>query len=368
MLHSSRKISLGWQKISLGWQNQPIAALLLDAENVCLPPEAEAFLSASCQHPIQLKLAFANWCRLGKRDRELHNAGYQMIHVPAGKNNADLKMTVDGLMISRHNPNVREVLICSADADLTHLSNTLRSMGILVHTVKRQGSKVTLLNLAEKTTQTYSIPQGAEAEPDTNDSPLKTPENPVRVPTLSQLKSWLKILILQEYQQHPDTRLTVGYLGKIFRDRNRISVNQVLKAHTGPKTLQKFLEAHEDFELSPTPDANHLQVTLRQRSQSPEPPRAPVPATKTQILDSTSLEQAIVQLLWSLSSHESGTYIDLPLLGTSFQTEHQESIKTVLKRLNLPQSLPKFLATCRSIRLKQTNKQWQVAISYLSAA
>ncbi|HEY9641709.1 MAG TPA: hypothetical protein V6C57_14575, partial [Coleofasciculaceae cyanobacterium] len=76
-----------------------IAILLLDAENIKLSAEEEQFLQNSCNYSIQIKIAFANWRNMGKYDLDFHARGYQLIHVPAGKNSADMKMTAIGSSI-----------------------------------------------------------------------------------------------------------------------------------------------------------------------------------------------------------------------------------------------------------------------------
>ena len=53
-----------------------VAVLLLDAENLQFNNETEKFLSSVCNYPIQVKVAFANWCRKGKLDAELHARNY----------------------------------------------------------------------------------------------------------------------------------------------------------------------------------------------------------------------------------------------------------------------------------------------------
>jgi hypothetical protein len=75
--------------------------LLLDAENMDLPEEAEGWLNDHCRYPITLRFAFANWKKLGDLDKWLHQRGYHLFHVPDGKNNADSKMIVVGASIRR---------------------------------------------------------------------------------------------------------------------------------------------------------------------------------------------------------------------------------------------------------------------------
>ncbi|MEB3147612.1 MAG: hypothetical protein VKL60_01140, partial [Sphaerospermopsis sp.] len=96
-----------------------IGVLLLDAENLQLNINTEKFLGTICQCPIQVKIAFANWSNRGKLDVELHERGYDLIHVPAGRDNADGKMIAFGSSIHELYPKAKEVFVCSSDKVMT---------------------------------------------------------------------------------------------------------------------------------------------------------------------------------------------------------------------------------------------------------
>ena len=359
--------------------------LLVDAENMTPPKALEAFLQDLGQYPIRHRLAFGNWRNLGGRDREFHQRGYHMVHVPAGKNSADIKMSLDASLISLWNPSVREVFICSTDTDLLHLGHTLLNLGIVPYRVSRQHDRFDVLNIANQTTQIFYLPQASqEAEGDvlTKDAPLpetaNAPKNqdgenpaPVTVPTVAQMQRWLKILILQEQQANPGQPITIGRLGELFRQRNQIAANQALKANSDYKTLKQFLAAHDVFELSPLPDGQHMEVRLKapaseptivdQGSQLSTPGAAP-----KKIADAHTLEQALVKLLWSLSSGQSGSQVSLSAMGTHFAQVHKEPLSKVLKRIGEPKGLPKFFAKCRSLRLQKQGNDWRVALACVS--
>ncbi|MFN6569377.1 NYN domain-containing protein [Dendronalium sp. ChiSLP03b] len=116
-----------------------IAVLLLDAENLQLNNDTEKFLKEVCNYPIQVKIAFANWCSMGKRDIELHGRGYDLIHVPTGRDNADGKMIALGSSIHERYANAKEVLVCSSDKVMTNLCNHLQQNGLIVYQVSKQG-------------------------------------------------------------------------------------------------------------------------------------------------------------------------------------------------------------------------------------
>ena len=112
--------------------------LLVDAENMTPPKTLEAFLQTVGRYPILHRLAFGNWRRLGRRDQVFYQRGYQMVHVPSGKNSADIKMSLDASLISLGNPSIREVFICSTDSDLLHLGHTLLNLGVTPYRVSRR--------------------------------------------------------------------------------------------------------------------------------------------------------------------------------------------------------------------------------------
>jgi hypothetical protein len=128
-----------------------IAILLLDLENIRLDANEEKFLQTCCQHPLQIKIAFANWRSINKTlDAELNDRGYQMIHVPTGKNSADMKMTALGASLFVAYPGVKEVFVCSSDSDLAHLCNTLRLHGLTAYAVRRGSSSLQVINTTTK--------------------------------------------------------------------------------------------------------------------------------------------------------------------------------------------------------------------------
>ena len=92
-------------------QQTGITVLLLDAENIQISLETEQFLTTVCNYPIQIKIAFANWQSMGKKDIEFHNRGYDLIHVPGGKDNAEGKTIAFGSTIYEYYPKVKEVLV-----------------------------------------------------------------------------------------------------------------------------------------------------------------------------------------------------------------------------------------------------------------
>jgi hypothetical protein len=246
--------------------------LLVDAENMHPPAALEAHLQSLAQYPIRYRLAFGNWRTLGNRDQEFYRRGYQMIHVPSRKNSADIKMSLDASLISLHHPSIREVFICSADSDLLHLGHTLLRQGMMPYQVSHNAQGFEVFNLATQTKQRFSLPTDTPENPGPSASPPPSPDPTPHVPSsLTQMKSWLRILILQEQQAHPGQPVTIGRLGTLFHERNHIAPNQVLQTY-GDTTLKQLLEADPSFLLTPI-DATTVQVALH----PPPPQRRPFP-------------------------------------------------------------------------------------------
>ncbi|MFQ4135558.1 NYN domain-containing protein [Nodosilinea sp. PGN35] len=362
-----------------------VGLLLVDAENLHPPEALEAFLQTVGRYPIRHRLAFGNWRKLGRRDQSFYQRGYQMVHVPSGKNSTDIKMSLDASLISLWNPSIREVFICSTDSDLLHLGHTLLHLGVTPYRVSRRHNRFAVVNVAQQTTQIFHLSQGSQPPVQPQ---VPTPEgesaNPavaapgvIKVPSLGQIKEWLTVLIVQEQQANPGQPITIGRLGHLFRDRNHISANDALKATSGYSSLTQFLSDNDMFELSRSPDGQQTVVTLAIPAGDNPPavePSVPVSVPPPggegtlppPITDAQSLEQALIALLWGLSSGQTNTQIQLSVLAAYFAHIHQEPMSVVLKRIGEPKGLPKFLLKCRSLRVQQQGQDWRIALACVS--
>lgn len=336
--------------------------LLVDAENMNPPPALEAHLQALAHYPLRYRLAFGNWRTLGNRDQEFYRRGYQMIHVPSGKNSADIKMSLDASLISLHHPSIREVFICSADSDLLHLGHALLRQGMIPYQVSHNPQGFKVFNLAEQTTQTLAV--SSESGEARNSSAAKATPTPHIPSSLAQMKHWLRILILQEQQAHPGQPVTVGRLGALFRERNHISPNQVLQTYGDYATLTQLLEADGDFVLTPATEGNSVHVTLKLPDL--EGLAALLPTSNQPfagpITDAQSLEQAVLAVLPSLIA-QPGDLVSLTVLSSTFAQVYQQPMNQMLQSIGEPKGLPKFLAKCTSIRLQRKGKDWLVGLA-----
>lgn len=141
-----------------------ISLLILDAENLKLDINSELFLASICEYPLQVKIAFANWKNpsIGKQDIELYNRGYQLFHVPEGKNSADAKMIAFGACVLRSYPTLKEIFVCSNDGILNHLCNELQNQGLIVYWVRRQGQNLYIDNRNTGKSTHYSLPMATK--------------------------------------------------------------------------------------------------------------------------------------------------------------------------------------------------------------
>ncbi|MEH1821763.1 MAG: NYN domain-containing protein [Nostoc sp.] len=185
-----------------------ISLLLLDAENLKLDVNSELFLASICKYPLQFKMAFANWRNpsIGKKDIELYNRGYQLVHVPEGKDSADAKMIAFGACILRSYPTVKEILVCSSDGILIHLCNELQNQGLIVYWVRRQGQALHIENRNTAKLTYYSLTMATE------------------VPSLEKVVEQIQDLIKNE-QNSINARLnSLATIESLFQERANINI------------------------------------------------------------------------------------------------------------------------------------------------
>jgi hypothetical protein len=216
-----------------------VAVLLLDAENLQFNSGTEKFLSSVCQYPIQVKVAFANWCRKGKLDADLHGRNYDLIHVPSGKDNADGKMITFGSSISQRFPNAKEVFVCSSDNVMTNLCNHMMQNGLNVYRVVKQGSNLTVLDIQSGTTHVHTV-----------------------LPTIEQFVSQIKDIICDEESRTGNQWMKLSKVSKIFHNKYHIGVNQVVSHYFQGKTAKELFVEHAEFAVHHLPDDLETFIAL----------------------------------------------------------------------------------------------------------
>ncbi|MDB9511812.1 NYN domain-containing protein [Kamptonema animale CS-326] len=340
---------------SNGSQPSPgIAILLLDAENLQIDIETEKLLEGICIYPIQIKVAFANWRSMGKKDAEFHERGYQLIHVPPGKDSADLKMATVGASIFVHYPTAKEILVCSSDQALTHLRNTLQAHGLTVHQVRKQGDYITILNSKTGKTQKYSLVSSQE------------------IPSLEEFISQLKELIKAEQERTENQWVKLSRISELYKENYNLALSQIATTHLpGTKVRDIFLDYPTEFAIHKTSDSSQTYLTLFDIDEIAKPAsinNLPVkkdiviPQSLNEINSIEELEIAIVNIVETLTATSTINYVFVSNVGSEFHRKYAKPITQIIKEFNLGNKFPKFLQSCSSLKLKKTAKGWQVGL------
>ncbi|MTJ10961.1 NYN domain-containing protein [Anabaena sp. UHCC 0204] len=329
-------------------QSIGIAVLLLDAENLQLNTHTEKFLTTICNCPLQVKIAFANWSNRGKLDVELHERGYDLIHVPAGRDNADGKMIAIGSSIHERYPNVQEVFVCSSDKVMTNLCNKLQQNGILVYQVSQQGENIKLFNSSTSEIINHSL------------KPL--PE----IPSVEQFISQIKGLIKLQQKQTASYWIKLSILSKIFKSKYQLTISQIVAHHfPGKKARDVFINYPSEFVVHQIDEKSELYVTVFEHHQTKLDNSQE--NSQTQLILSTinsppELEQAIKNILTDLITADHQNSVDISILGSKFYQQYGKPITEQIKQLQIGGSLVKFLHSCNSLKIQQVGKKWEVSI------
>ncbi len=333
-------------------QSSGIAILLLDAENLQLNTHTEKFLTTTCNCPLQVKIAFANWSNRGKLDVELHERGYDLIHVPAGRDNADGKMIAVGSSIHERYPHIKEVFVCSSDKVMTNLCNTLQQNGILVYQVSQQGEKIKVFNSATNETIHYSL--------------KSLPE----IPSVEQFIFQVKTLIKLQQKQTANHWIKLSVLSKLFKNKHELTISQII-AHHFPNKKAKDVFSHysSEFVVHQIDEKSELYVTIfenhqpqLENSQENLQPQATISKLLSTFNSSADLEQAIKNLLTDLNKLDHQKSIDISIVGSKFYQQYGKPITEQIKQLQIGGSFVKFLHSCKSLEIQQVGKRWEVSI------
>jgi len=339
-------------------QRQAIAILLLDLENIKLDPGEEKFLQTCCKYPLQIKIAFANWRAISsQQDSELNDRGYQLIHVPAGKNSADMKMTAIGSSLFVPYPNVKEVLVCSSDSDLAHLCNTLRMHGLSAYTVRRHPESLHVTNLS--TGQTF------------NHQPQ--PSQPNLLP-LEECLSGIKTLIQKHQQLTSSQWVQLSWLSKKFQETYGFTLTQLVNHHKlGQETSDLFTYHPGEFVIHQSAEKKEVYICLfipPELSSASSNPLPTSPATPTgqpsqatpSICSRQQLEKALLKILKAQTAETVTRYAEFTNLLNAFQKQYGKPLKHFLDILGIQDKSRVFLKSCQGFELKQVGKAWQVSV------
>lgn len=323
-----------------------VSVLLLDAENLKIDLNAEKFLLSLAQSPQLIKIAFANWrnTSLAKQDADLYDRGYQLIHVPNGKNSADAKMIAFGASIFQPYPHVKEVFICSSDGLLMHLCHQLQNHGIVVYWVRRKDAKLIVENRHTGETKHYSISLNTE------------------IPSLDILMNKLEILIQSERESIDERISKITALSALFQAR----CNIVKQEKTSNEELNTSVSNSEnnnnlmtEMILNYGELVNNIHSTVHTNLNG-----SAINEIIIEPIDSKeNLEKALIQLIKKMKSQNTKEDICTNTLTKEFTNLYGKPPSSVIKALGLGSTLSKFLKSCKCFKLQQKGNQYKIELA-----
>ncbi|MBN3869256.1 NYN domain-containing protein [Nostoc sp. JL33] len=297
-----------------------ISLLLLDAENLKLDINSELFLASVCKYPLQVKIAFANWRNpsIGKQDIELYNRGYELVHVPEGKNSADAKMIAIGACVLRPYPTVKEILVCSSDGILIHLCNELQNQGLIVYWVRRQGQTLHIENRNTAKLTHYSLAMATE------------------VPSFEKVVEQIQDLIKNE-QESINARLnSLVTIASLFKEKCDINI----------KHNPKQPEVEKVIPVLDNSFGKSIQEVKKEDF-------AKIPNGK-------ALDKLLLKIIQDIQTKSPKTKLSVPKLGSELQKITGESPNSIIKKLKLGTNFTKYLESSPTFTLKASGKEYEV--------
>jgi hypothetical protein len=300
-----------------------ISVLLLDAENLKLNINIETFLAGICKHDLQVKIAFANWRNpnIGKHDIELYERGYQLVHVPAGKNSADGKMIAIGSSILRQYPTVKEVFVCSCDQILTHLCNQLQNQGLIVYWVRRQAQSLKVENRNTGQVSHYSLAME------------------MSIPSFEAFVQKIEDLIKVEQASISERLSNLTMIANLFQERCNLTPNE-----NRSNSVNEIISILEDEGKIGSNTSTIITDVNRINSKE-------------------DLEKTLIEIIHSLETKFPQAQLSVAMLGTELRRISGQTPNSIVKELKLGSSFTKFLHSCSLFKLKKTDQQYEVAIA-----
>ncbi|WP_017716873.1 IS1/IS1595 family N-terminal zinc-binding domain-containing protein [Kamptonema formosum] len=316
-----------------------IAILLLDAENLKLDIKPEQFLASLCACPLQVKIAFANWRNpsFSKLDAELHERGYQMVHVPEGKNSADAKMIAVGSSIFFHYPNVKEVFVCSSDGLLNHLCTQLQNMGLTVYRARTKNKTLTVENLYSGELKHYSLRVEAE------------------IPSFEGFVKQVEELIQAEHNSLTQRTAQFSAISALLQERRNLTLS-ASRSNDSPAPVPEATSLAPAPEEEPAPPA-HKSADVELNVSAPAPP---LPTRSIQSKE--ELERALLEIIEFLQLNNPLDKVSVGTLSSEVHKLCGETANSIVKRLKLGGNLTKFLKSCTAISLVQNSTHYTVSV------
>lgn len=318
-----------------------IAILLLDAENLRLDINAEKFLAEVSQHPLQVKIAFANWRNhtIGKLDAELYERGYQLIHVPLGQNSADAQMIAMGISISRHYPDAKEVFVCSSDWLLTHLCNGLQRQGLTVYRVRRQDSTLSVENRNTGQNRQYSLKMGTE------------------IPSVEEFVAKIEELIKVEHESITERIERLSTVTALFQERRLLCINGNSSSSSGVESQnQESIPPVSKPESTPPPPEKEEVISINPVTSISSP------AIKT-INSKEEFDQTLVEIIASIQASTSLDKVPVTRLCAALPIMCGETANSVVKKLKLGSNFTKYLQSCTTFAVENTGTKAKVTLA-----
>lgn len=324
--------------------DEPLAILLVDAENISLDISLENIIYSICNYPIKIKIAFANWRSLGKKDLDFYHKGYEMIHVPQGKNSADLKMITVGSSIWGHYPMAREFVICSSDCDLNHLCIALQNKGLTVYRVSRKAEQIMVFNSQTGKTTNYNLNVLPESF------------------SLEDLVTKIKEIIIEQQTKHKTCWVQLKQVAELFKNKHHVEIEAILAYHFPEKNiLEALLELKKDLVLHKVTENSEIYVTIFDVKKYQELPllnngKAPINSVQ-------DLETYLLKTVKSLTTDVNQDYVMITHVASEFQKDYTISLTKGLKNLQVPGNFVKFLEISDKFSLKKENNLYYVGLA-----
>ena len=329
-----------------------ISILLLDAENLKLNIHTETFLARLCKYSLQVKIAFANWRNpaIGKQDAELYERGYQLVHVPGGKNSADAKMIAFGASILQQYRTVKEVFVCSDDGILTHLCNQLQNQGLSVSWVRRQNHILRVENRNTGEVSHYSLAMEME------------------IPKSENFVQKMKDLIEAEQESITERLNKLTTVASLFQERCNLELNPNSSTSLIPVQDETF-HLSQTAESPSTASLRNSEAACRQTAESTqslsrkEQNSSEISIATININSVEVLEEVIVAITSKMAVESKRDYVSITKLKSRFQTQCKETADSIVKKLQHGSSLIKFIKSRPTLfNLALVGKEYEVKV------
>ena len=317
-----------------------ISVLLLDAENLKLDINTETYLARLSKYALQVKIAFANWRNptMGKQDAELYERGYQLVHVPGGKDSADAKMIALGSSILRQYRTVKEVFVCSSDGILTHLCNQLQNQGLTVYWVRRQNHNLKVENRNTGSVSHYSLAMATE------------------IPSFEEFVQQIEELINAERESITERLSKLTTVANLFQERCNLTLN-ANRSNNSPLIVQ------EDVSVSLIETESTQSLTGKENGSSNASATTISAPTVTSINSMEVLEKVLIAIIRNMTVESKRDYVSVTKLKSRFHIQCKEAADSIVKKLQPGSSLIKFLRSRPTLfQLALVGKEYEVKV------